>query len=164
MSDQNENEMSDFDFSIDVAGVSTERPVIQKKDYVLKIADVTASKNKKATGYNLIVDFATTEDTTALSGDVVKQGHKIRKYLPLQANPEKMHEATYDPDGYKKDLARLYDAATGNSDAATRPPLTLQLFKSLVEKTVLATVTIDNDEQMGKQNSIAMYSLKTNPL
>lgn len=158
--DTQNDDLTDFDFSLDVAGLDTARPVLPEREYEMKVVSVIAKPNKAQTGANLLVTFATREKHRSSTGDEVPAGFKVDKYYPLQPNPEKLNDETYDPLGYKKDLTILFDACNPDIDASSRPNLTLPLMKAQAGKFLIVPLGISKDPQFGNKNEVKSRGLK----
>ena len=136
---------------INLQEVDTGRPVLAEDKYVMEIKDIDVKENKKQTGRNLVVIFATIQAETSvkasqdgLTGDI-KAGFTVRKYYPLQQsdNPDA-------PD-FREDLARLQDAVEGSTKENRNPRFDPYSFKG---QKVIVGLKVENDEQYGQSNAV----------
>lgn len=140
-----------LDANIDLAGVDTSMPRLEKGKYAAIIEDVSVEPSKKnPANQNLLVKFKTTEDGVSTRGEKINAGYPLRRYLPLQQsdNPNAQD--------FRKALAQLVDAAFGTSQA-DRPALNSETLQSLKGKELELTVSIQEDEQYGESNDVKSF-------
>lgn len=139
--------MEALNLNIDLKDTDTSMPVLAAGNYLCSIKEASPVPNKAETGHNLLVIFSTQEENETNTGGVANAGYQFRKYYPLQAS----ENPSYD---FKRDLAKLYDAAFNPESDADRPEITLETIASLVECDVIVGVKITDNEQYGPQNEV----------
>jgi hypothetical protein len=140
-----------LDLGLNLAGVDTSSPVLEKGLYAVTLDDVTKADNSRKDGYNLVVKWKTVQPATSVQGRAqgkdndVNPGWTLTQWYGLQQsdNPNA-------PD-YKKGLAALQDALEGTT-METRNPSFSPLAS--IGKTVMISVDVRDDEQRGLQNDI----------
>jgi hypothetical protein len=139
--------LDENEFDIDLGGIDTSIPVLEKDSKMrLRIKKAERKANKKKTGFNLLVYFTNAEPATSTSGTTVAAGEGlISKYFALQANSERVGEEGYNPDRWKSDLAAFIDAVygTGKDD---RPRFNADLIVDFKDREVIAKVDIEKGE------------------
>lgn len=131
---------------LDLSGVDTSRPALPEGMYVLGVKDVKREANKAQTGFNLVILFETTSDSTDVTGDKnIAPGFIVRKYYPLQQS-----DNAKAPD-FKADLARLQDAIEG-TEQGNRPPFNPFNY---VGRQVMAKLKVETSDDYGTQNNIS---------
>lgn len=136
--------LNDNEFDIDLGGIDTRIPLLEKNPkmkLLIRKAEVKVKKDK--TGKMLAVFFTNAEAETTTIGVTVPSGEAlITKYLALGPNPEKVGQEGYDPNRWKKDLAQYIDAVYG-SDQSNRPRFTPELVADMKDRAILGKVEIE---------------------
>jgi hypothetical protein len=140
-----------LDVSINLAGVDTTIPLLPEAIYDFQISEITVEPNKEKTGRNLVVVLKTITPIDSVpneQGEVrtVKPGFPLKMYFALQPSQKE----GVDPEGYKRNLSDLIDAAIG-STINDRPDLNMETINNMKGKTVRGTVKFD--EYQGRKNN-----------
>ena len=139
----------------DMTEVDTDFPLLPSAQYDMTVAsmEVVESKNKPG-NHNILVELATTEDVQAHESErILKAGHKVRSYYPLQ-NPDP------NPSGFnfQENIARFIDAVMG-TNKANRPNFD-RTFGDYLNKPVVATIAIREREENGEKTGMFNNDVK----
>lgn len=151
--------------NINLPEVDTSRPVAEPGDYncIIKVAKVEESAatredeslSEDERKFNLRVQFTLLEDAPSHkpSGQPMKAGMGFSKWYPLQQS-DNPHAPPFE-----RDLTVLFDAAHSIEDPADRPIITednyLEVFTSLLGRSVIVRVTAEEDPTYGWGNSVS---------
>ena len=130
---------------LDLSGVDTSRPCLAEGMHVLAIEKVELADNKRQDGKNLVVTFATVNESADITGEkTIGAGWKVTKYYPMQQS-----DNAKAPD-YKADLARLQDAVEG-TEQGNRPQFNPFNY---IGKLVISHLKVTKDEVYGDGDEI----------
>ncbi len=132
------------EFDLDLGGIDTSIPLMAaQRDAILVVRKAEVKKNKKETGKNLVLYFTNEQPCQSTAG-VSLPPHEclISKYLPLQANAEKLGEEDYNPNRWKTDLAAMIDALFGTTKD-NRPRFNNELVGLMKDRLVKANVVVN---------------------
>lgn len=131
--------------NIDTESVDTSRPYLPPGTYPFNIKDISVVPSKNAPGNkNLKVDFVLADAVEAANGVPVNPGFPLSKYYPLQQSPKA------NAPKFEVDIAVLIESALG-----VKAPLSSEVARELIGKTVGLTLKVTQSEQYGTGNEIA---------
>lgn len=137
-----------LNLNIDIKDTDTSFPVLKAGMHEMIIKETNIAPNKAGNGNNLLVVFATTEESESLSGDTLKPGFTVRKYYPLQ-------DSEKDNSMWKRNLATLIDAALKIKNPSDRPLITEEVIASLRGESVKVTTKIEHSAEYGPQANVS---------
>lgn len=127
-----------LNFSVPLAGVNTQLPLLPEADYLFQVKESTIVPNKDQNGYNWKLKLGLASPTTAIDGRDIQPDFPVFDIAALQAKPD-----STDPEAFKRGLGERVDAIFGTT-MEDRPEFTKALVDSAVGKMVVAHVVIDN--------------------
>lgn len=139
--------------NLDLKSVDTTPPRIEDgTKAILEIAKAECLGNKAGDGYNLLVEFKTTDELPNNKGTSMQPGYTLSKYYPLQQAEQKPGKGA--PPDFKIDLTKLVLAAYDVAQSEA-PEFNDETVSGLVGKRVSATIKLKDDPQYGPSNEVA---------
>lgn len=139
---------NDDDFEIDVTGIDTSIPLLEKNSSIrLKLKKADRKPNKDANGFNAVFYFTNDEAAVSTEGVMLPPGTGlIIKYCPLQPNAKKAGDPDYNADRWMTDLAVVIDAIYG-TDKDNRPKFNRALLEDMKDAVVEAKIEVESPQE-----------------